>query len=216
MEHAHRKYLKSTYYMNFNEPSIVEKARELVRNIPDENDIEKGIKLFYFVRDEIKYVVKYNNEYYNRKNLKATATLDRGYGFCIQKAVLLAALARVIGIPSRLHFNDIINHMTSKKYIEYVGNDRFLYHGYTELFLGGKWVEANVAFDKDLCERKNWPIIEFDGVKPGLFAHHDDSGKPFIDYVKDHGHFPDVPYLRIVITWIVGYGLQMHGRKSKK
>jgi hypothetical protein len=201
--------------MDFVDNLVAAKAKELVQGIPDENDIERGIKLFYFVRDEIKYVVKYNNQYYTKPNLKATRTLERGYGFCIQKAVLLAALARAIGIPSRLHFNDIVNHMTSKKYIEYVGNDRFLYHGYTELFLGEKWVEANVAFDKELCERKNWPIIDFDGIKPGLFAHHDANGNPFIDYVKDHGSFADVPYPRIIIAWMIGYGLKMHGKRKK-
>lgn len=215
MEQVHRKYLKATYYMDFTEQSIIEKAHELVNGIPDKNDIEKGINLFYFVRDEIKYVVKYNNEYYSRENLKSTATLKRGHGFCIQKAVLLAALARAVGIPSRVHFNDIINHMTSKKYMDYVGNDKFLYHGYTELFIGGKWVEANVAFDKELCERKNWPIVEFDGIKPGLFAHHDETGKPFIDYIKDHGSFSDVPYTRILIAWIIGYGFKMHGKRKK-
>ena len=215
MVQIHRKYLKPTYSIDHNDRSIIEKARELVRDIPEENDIEKGVKLFYFVRDEIQYVVKYNNDYYSKKNMKATATLERGYGYCIQKAVLLAALARVVGIPSRLHFNDIINHMTSKKYQDYVGNDKFLYHGYTELFLGGKWIEANVAFDKELCERKNWPIVEFDGIKPGLFAHHDDSVKPFIDYIKDHGSFATVPYPRILIAWMFGYGLKMHGKRKR-
>jgi transglutaminase-like putative cysteine protease len=215
MELAFRKYLKPTYFMDFTDHTITEKAKELVKDISDKNDVEKGIKQFYFVRDEIKYIVNNDNDYYSRKNLKATATLKRGYGFCIQKAVLLAALARAVGIPSRLHFNDIVNHMTPQKYIDYIGNENFLYHGYTELFLGGKWVEANVAFDKELCARKNWPIVEFDGVKPGLFAHHDKSGKPFIDYIKDHGTFADVPYPRILLTWMIGYGLRMHGKRKK-
>jgi transglutaminase-like putative cysteine protease len=210
-----QKYLKPTYCIDHTESSIIEKSRELVQDVSEKNDIERGIKLFYFVRDEIKYIVKYDNDYYKRSNLKASATLARGYGFCIQKAVLLAALARAIGIPSRLHFNDIVNHMTSKKYREFVGNDKFLYHGYTELFLNGKWVEANVAFDKELCERKNWPIVEFDGIKPGLFAHQDESGKPFIDYIKDHGTFARVPYQQIIFTWMIGYGYKMHGKRKK-
>jgi hypothetical protein len=211
-----RKYLKSTYCIDSTEDIIIRKALELVKEIAEQNDIQKAIRLFYFVRDEIKYVVKNDNAYYKRENLKASKTLKRGYGFCIQKAVLLAALARAIGIPSRLHFNDIVNHMTSKKYIEYIGNDKFLYHGYTELFLAGKWVEANVAFDSMLCVRKNWPVVEFDGIKPGLFAHQDSSGKPFIDYIKDHGTFSHVPYPRILVAWMIGYGFKMHGKRKKK
>ena len=53
MGKIHRKYLKPTFYMNFTDNSIAEKAKELVKDIPDENDIEKGIKLFYYVWDEI-------------------------------------------------------------------------------------------------------------------------------------------------------------------
>jgi transglutaminase-like putative cysteine protease len=201
--------------MDYSRPMVTKKARELIDGIPPENKIQKAIKLFYYVRDQIKYVVTFDHEYYKRKNLKASATLERGYGFCIQKAVLLAALARAVGIPSRLHFNDIINHMTSEKYREYVGSDRFIYHGYTELFLNDKWVEANVAFDKELCARKNWPIVNFDGVRPGLFAHQDDTGKAFIDYIKDHGTFANVPYPRIFFGWIIGYGLKMHTKRMK-
>ncbi|MBN2154697.1 MAG: transglutaminase [Candidatus Lokiarchaeota archaeon] len=213
---VNRKYLRPTYYMNFKDPHITQKATKLIEGIPTNHDIEKAIKLFYFVRDEIPYVVKNNNEYYSRENMKATATLNRGFGFCIQKAVLLAALARAVGIPSRLHFNDIINHMTSKKYIEYIGNDKFLYHGYTELYLNGKWVEANVAFDKELCVRKNWPIVEFDGVKPGLFAHQDETGKPFVEYIKDHGTYSNVPYYWILFGWMKGYGFTLHGKRKIK
>jgi len=215
MEPIRKKYLNPTYYMDYTKPAVLKKALELVNGIPEKNDIQKAIKLFYYVRDQIKYVVEFDNEYYNRKNLKASATLERGYGFCIQKAVLLAALARAVRIPSRLHFNDIINHMTSEKYREYVGSDKFIYHGYTELFLNGKWIEANVAFDKELSARKNWPIVNFDGVRPGLFAHQDGTGKPFIDYIKDHGTFADVPYTRILFGWILGYGLKMHAKRTK-
>ena len=42
-----------------------------------------------------------------------SATLARGYGFCVNKAVLLAALARAVGIPARLGFADVRNHLSS-------------------------------------------------------------------------------------------------------
>ena len=57
--------------------------------------------------------------------------------------------------------------------------------------------------------------MEFDGIKPGLFAHQDSTGKPFIDYIKDHGTFPDVPYSRIILAWMMGYGFKMHGKRNK-
>ncbi|WP_371804761.1 transglutaminase family protein [Candidatus Lokiarchaeum ossiferum] len=197
----HKKFLKPTYFINSNHDLVHQKAQELLQGIDPHDFVQIAVKLFYFVRDEIKYVVKFSPSYYSRKNTRASSTLARGYGYCIQKATLMASLTRIAGIPTRLHFVDMKNHLTPQSYIDKVGSNLFVYHAYPELFLNGKWVEANVAFDKELCERKNFPIVNFDGIKPGLFAKQDDSGKPFVEYIKDHGTFADVPYWKIMWAW---------------
>ena len=203
------KFLKSTYFINSSHPSVHKKAQEILQNIDPQDFIQKAVKLFCFVRDEIKYVVKFSPSYYSRKNTKASATLTRGYGYCIQKATLMAALARIAGIPTRIHFVDMKNHLTPQSYIDKVGSNLFVFHAYPELFLEGKWIEANVAFDKDLCERKNFPIVNFDGKKPGLFAKQDATGKPFVEYIKDHGTFADVPYWKIMWAWKKEYKFRL-------
>ncbi len=209
-----KQYLRRTYFLNYNSPVIREKTTQLLQTIPDDDDIQKVITLFYFVRDEIKYVAKLEPKYYRRRTTRASETLTRGDGYCIQKAVLMASMARLIGIPARLHFVDMMNHLTPRKFIERMGSDRFIYHAYPELFLNGKWVEANVAFDKELCTRKNFPIVDFDGINPGLFAKTDDKGNRFVEYIKDHGTFPDVPYYRIIYEWVKFYGYRRNHRKK--
>lgn len=58
--------LKPTYFMDYEHPIIQEKARTLTKGIPEDDDIHKAIKLFYFVRDNIKYSVKNARESYNK------------------------------------------------------------------------------------------------------------------------------------------------------
>ncbi len=197
--------LNPTFFMDFKNPLVQEKAKELTESIPEEDDISKAVKLFYFVRDQIRYTVKIARESYIKKNWKSSLTLERGFGFCIPKAILLASLARAAGIPSRLHYVDIVNHMTSERLKKNMGSNLFIFHGFVELFLNGRWVEANCAFDKELCIRKNFPWVDFDGVKDGLFASTNKDGEPFVEYIKDRGVYNDAPHQEIMQAWVEGY-----------
>ena len=208
-----KKFLKSTYFIDWDNEKVKNKAKELTSDVEDTPDkiksnIEKSIKLFDFVRDEIKYIADFKKDSYKKDKFKASVTLENGFGFCIPKSVIMAALSRAIGIPSRLHFVDIENHLTSESFKKRLGSGIFIYHGYAEIFLNGKWVEANVAFDSELCKRKGYPIVYFDGINPGLFAKKDESGKPFIEYIKDRGTNKDVPFLKILKTWAIEYGFK--------
>ena len=204
--------LKTTFYMDWEHPLIQEKAKELIDGIPEEDDIGRAIKLFYYVRDGIRYSVKDSYEARDKENLKSSLTVEKGYAFCIPKAILLASLARAVGIPSRLHYVDIVNHMTSESLKERMGSNIFIFHGFTELYIGGKWVEANCAFDKDLCLRKNFPAVDFDGVKDGLFASTNKDGEPFVDYIKDRGVYNDCPHQEIMETWAQEYGSNLENK----
>ena len=195
--------LKPTFYMDFENTSVLEKAKELTEGI--EGDIEKAIRLFYFVRDGIRYSVKDSQKSFNKEEWKSSLTLKKGYGFCIPKAILLASLARAVRIPSRLHFVDIVNHMISKNLKTRMGSNVFIFHGFVELFLNGRWVEANCAFDKELCIRKNFPWVDFDGVKDGLFASTNKYGEPFVEYLKDRGVYNDAPHQEVMQTWALEY-----------
>ena len=202
--------LKTTFYMDWEHPLIQEKAKELTAGLSQEDDIGKAIKLFYFVRDGIRYSVKDSYEASNKENLKSSLTVEKGYAFCIPKAILLASLARAVGIPSRLHYVDIVNHMTSESLKKQMGSNIFIFHGFTELYINNRWVEANCAFDKDLCLRKNFPAVDFDGVKDGLFASTNKDGLPFVEYIKDRGNYNDCPHQEIMETWAREYGSNLN------
>lgn len=157
-----------------------------------ETQKEKAIALFYFVRDNIKY--KIFQEDLDINLFRASQTLTRGYGFCIPKAVLLVALARSLGIPSRLHFADIRNHRLPPHIFEKLQTDIMVYHGYAEYFFDNKWFKVNPAFDNDMCLRHNFFPVEFRGEGDALFHHKDRSGRIHIEYIADHGTFDDLPY----------------------
>ena len=70
---------------------------------------------------------------------------------------------------------------------------RFKYHGYAELLLGGNWVKATPAFNTSLCERFDVAPLEFDGRQDSLFQQFNRRGDRYMEYVRDRGHYSDVP-----------------------
>jgi transglutaminase-like putative cysteine protease len=186
-----QRYLKCTYTIDCEEKSVKEKAQMLA--IGQETVLEKAKAIFYFVRDKIKY-----NPYvplYTLEDNKASVTLSRGEGYCVQKAILLAALARASGIPARLGFVDIRNYILTKKLADAMrGKNLFIYHGYVSLYLDGKWVKATPAFDLKMCQKNQIIPVEFDGKSDAQLHQYNQEGKLHIEYVRDHGYYDDLPW----------------------
>jgi hypothetical protein len=111
-----------------------------------------------------------------------------------------------VGIPSRLHFADLRNHLSSGTLRELMGTDLFVFHGYTELFLGAKWVKATPAFDLSLCERQGVRPVEFDGISDAIFHPLDTEGRRHMEYVRDRGSFADLPFEEMIRTYKEMYG----------
>ncbi len=130
--------------------------------------------------------------------MKASTVLEKKYGFCVSKAILLAAAARVMCIPSRLHFADVKNHLTSKRLYEIMQANIFVYHAYTEVYLEDKWVKVTPAFNSLLCKKSGVEPLEFDGRNDSIFQQFDLKGNKFMDYIKDRGSFADLPYEELV------------------
>jgi transglutaminase-like putative cysteine protease len=152
---------------------------------------EKAVALYYAVRDQVRYD-PYRIDL-RPDAMRASATLARGHGFCVAKAVLLGAAARVHGIPSRLGFADVRNHLTTERLRRSMGTDVFVYHGYADLFLDGRWVKATPAFDRALCRRFGVPTLDFDGVHDSVFQPFDGEGNQYMEYLEDHGRFAELP-----------------------
>lgn len=187
-------YLTPTYYMDSDHPRVVQFAEKSCKT--GVTLLEKAVLLYYAVRDGIRYN-PYSMEP-EKECMKASFVLDKGQGYCVAKAVLLAACARSQKIPARLGFADVQNHLSSKRLRELMGTDVFVYHGYTELFLNEKWVKATPAFNLTLCQNFNVRPLEFDGTADSIFHPFDNAGNKHMEYVKDHGTFADLPWQTIM------------------
>lgn len=150
------------------------------------------MRLYYLVRDGWRYdPYRVSTE---REKSRASYVITRSSGYCTSKALLLAALCRAIGIPARLGFGDVRNHLSSPRLIAYLRSELFAWHGFTELYLSGRWVRCTPAFDAKLCERFGVPPLEFDGQQDSLFHAFDPSGRKFMEYVTYRGVYADLPF----------------------
>lgn len=188
-----------TYYINFDNEAVRDFSADRVRGAA--TDVDKAIKLFYAVRDEIRYdpyTLRFAPECF-----RASYTLEQKVGWCVQKGVLMTAVSRAAGLSARVGYADVRNHLTSPRLMDLMGTDIFSYHGYVEIFLDGRWVKATPVFDKYLCERFKVVPQEFDGAKDSLFQQFDAIGRRHMEYVKDHGAYDDLPLKEIVddFTW---------------
>lgn len=194
-------YLKPTFVIDSGSEVVREKAIMLTEKCSSQK--EKAKELFYFVRDKIKY-----NPYLascSIEDYRASKTLQRGEGYCTQKAVVLVALARAVGIPARLGFADIKNHFAPKKLIEKMETNIFFYHGYSELWLNSKWVKATPAFNIEMCNKFDIKPVEFNGDTDAIFHERNKKGELHIEYLKYHGTFPDLPFKEIMQTFVDQY-----------
>ncbi|UCC59334.1 MAG: transglutaminase [Dehalococcoidia bacterium] len=186
-----RRYLKPTEAIDCDTQSIKESAQLLTTEL--ETAREKAVALFYFVRDEIKH-----NPFtpgYLREHFKASAILERRKGYCQHKAILLVALARASGIPARLGFVDIHDHRLPDKLIQIKGgNNLFIFHGYSQLYLDGRWVHASPSYDYQTCRRNRFVPVDFDGLNDAKDSRYDEDGKLHIEYVRDRGQYEDFPW----------------------
>jgi hypothetical protein len=74
-----------------------------------------------------------------------------------------------------------------------MGSDLFVYHGFTEFRIGGKWVKCTPAFNLDLCRRFRVKPLEWDGASDSVFHPFDEDNRRHMEYLRDRGSFADVP-----------------------
>ena len=193
----------STDFIDSDNSAIIHFANEAVGSEQDQT--QKAIKLYYAVRDGIRYD-PYRIQL-TSNGLRASTTLNQGYGYCVAKAVLLAAVGRAVGIPTRVGFSDVKNHLSSEKLKQVMQSDVFAWHGYTEFYLNNKWVKTTPAFNQLLCDKAGIKPLEFDGINDSIFHEFDQAGDKHMEYLKEHGHFDDVPFQAIVEAYKEHYPL---------
>lgn len=187
-------YLLPASYIDSDAANIIAYARETTKGI--ERDLDKAVSLYYRIRDDFLYspYVNYNNP----DVFRASWTLEQKVGFCISKGAILAACARAIGIPARLGFADVRNHITTERLKKFTGGDIMPWHAYTELFLEGKWVKATPAFNLALCEKFKLKPLEFNGREDSIFHPFTENGDKHMEYIRERGIYADVPHDRIM------------------
>jgi len=183
-------------------PSIMEFARRTVEDTTDA--VVQAVKIYYAVRDGIRYDPY--TPFYLPEHYRASRILKNGRGYCVSKAALLCALGRALGIPSRLGFATVRNHLATRQLLEYLGTDLFVYHGYTDFFLRDKWVKATPAFNQELCRRHKVAPLEFNGTEDSIFQPYNLDHHLFMEYLELLGTYDDVPVGPIVAAWEKTYG----------
>ncbi len=191
-------YLLPASYIDSDAENIIAYAKETTADLT--TDLEKAVALYYRIRDDFDYTPYV--DYSNPDVFRASWTLDKGVGFCISKGAILAACARALGIPARLGFADVKNHITSERLKKFIGSDIMPWHAFTELFLNGKWVKATPAFNLRLCEKFRIKPLEFNGLEDSIFHPFTEDGEKHMEYVRERGSYADVPHARIMETFM--------------
>lgn len=187
-------FLKPTFFLDFDTVEISDYAQEAIRGAY--TDREKAISLFYAVRDDIKYDL-FGYEI-NPMYMKASNILKKGTGYCVSKGLVLAACARSVGIPARMGFADVINHLNPGKINELLQTNVFAFHGFAELYINGRWVKATPSFDRGLCEKFGYYTLEFDGIHDTPYPAFNKKGEKHMEYVYQYGSFSDLPVYELL------------------
>ena len=195
----HPATLAPTALIDSDHPAVIEFARRA----GGANARDHAVALYYAVRDGFRYD-PYRVDL-TPGGMRASSVLERGIGWCVTKAALLAAAARACGIPARVGYADVRNHLSTERMRRMLQTDLFIWHGYTELWLDGAWVKATPAFNVELCERFGLVALDWDGRADSLYHPFDRAGRQHMEYVHQRGSFDDMPLARIAADFAAFY-----------
>ena len=193
--------LKPGRFIDSDHPAVAAFAARATADEPD--PVAAAVKLYYAVRDGIVYDPYVPSD--DPGTYRASAVLAKGRGYCVGKASLLAAAARSRGIPARVAFADVRNHLATPRLLELIGTDVFVYHGITELWLEGRWLKATPTFNLTLCEKFRIRPLDFDGRADAVFHPFDRDGRQHMEYLRQRGSFVDVPVEIIMPAMLEAY-----------
>lgn len=178
-----------------NETSILEVTHqstlELIADIDNSlSKKEQAVALYYKVRDLFIY-----DPYHldlRPEFLKSSTILTKNRAWCVEKAIVLATGLRALGIPAKLGYGIVVNHIGVEKLIEKLRREEIVFHGYVSACIDGKWVKTTPAFDKGICRLIGVKPLEWDGETDAML-HAFQGEEVFMEYKHYYGEFADVP-----------------------
>jgi len=183
-------FLRATPTIDFDSEALQEFVAQ--NSAANSADLERVKSLYYAVRDQIRYDPYSFSQ--NLSDYSASHTLQTGRGWCVTKAILFAACCRALGVPARLGYADVRNHLSTANLRRLFGTDIFYWHGYTDVYLNRTWVKATPAFNIGLCHKFRLQPLEFDGLKDSIFHPFDLDGQQHMEYLNYRGEFADLPF----------------------
>ena len=206
--------LEPTDVIASRDPLIVATAEQVTAGL--QSPTERALALFRLVRDRIRYDI--GPDLPNREAWHAAATLQRGRGFCQQKAVLLAALLRAAGIPSALGFQHVRDwKLQGTRFEAILPEGVIIYHGLTFAWLHGGWRAMDATLDAGLCARRNYQLVSADPTGDAYLPVRDLAGNRHFDLFAQHGPFADLPqsvsdlFVSVQETWAEARTLARQG-----
>jgi transglutaminase-like putative cysteine protease len=190
-------FLRPGQSVDSDSPDVLEFVRRA--RVRPGGGIDAAVRLYYAVRDGIRY-----DPYcavLTPEGLSGTRTVQTGRGWCVTKAILLVAACRGVGIPARLGFADVRNHLATARLRERMATEVFYWHGYAVLHLEGHWVKATPAFNIEMCEKFGLLPLEFDGREDSLYQPFDVEGNRHMEYLRDRGQFAEPPLDAMLATF---------------
>jgi transglutaminase-like putative cysteine protease len=193
----------ATWFIDADSAEVGGFVEDTLVGVPADNQTAVAVALFEAVRDGIRYDPYEVSS--DRTDYRASSIVGTESNWCVPKAVLLTAAARRAGIPARLGFADVRNHLTSEKLSERMGTDVFYWHGYSELLLGDRWFKVSSAFNIELCDRFGVKVLDFDGTDDALMHAFDQNGRRHMEYVSERGSYNDLPLDEMLADFDVLY-----------
>jgi len=187
-------FLRPSATMDFNSVAVKDFVTKNSR--ADSGDVERAVSLYFAVRDQVRY-----DPYtisHDLGDYSASHILETGRGWCVTKAILYAACCRAVGIPARLGYADVRNHLSTANLRRLMGTDIFYWHGYTDVYLNRTWVKATPAFNIELCERFRLKPLDFNGLEDSIYHPFDLDGRKHMEYLKYYGEFADLPFDQMI------------------
>ncbi len=188
-----QEYLTHTLYLNYQSEAI----QDLVAAFKGKQVTQEIITALYLkVRDGWRYnpfTIGLTPQHY-----VASTIAKKKEAHCIDKAILLIAGLRALGIPARIHLAKVANHIATERLEAILGTNQLTPHGLVDVFFEEKWVKCSPAFNKELCEKYKVAPLNFDGTYDSVFQEYNTENQQFMRYLEDYGAFSDVPYNFII------------------